>query len=81
MFQSKQRPIVIPQWEHQKLAGALALLWGRQLVSHSRLMRILIDDPANVLLQSVRSEWWLYHVITPGCYDARDSASSCATRG
>jgi hypothetical protein len=28
MFISKQRPIVIPQWEHQKLAGTLALLWG-----------------------------------------------------
>jgi len=28
MFTSKQRPIVIPQWEHQKLAGTLALLWG-----------------------------------------------------
>lgn len=28
MFISKQRPIAIPQAEHQKLAGALALLWG-----------------------------------------------------
>lgn len=28
MFISKQRPIVIPQWEYQKLAGTLALLWG-----------------------------------------------------
>jgi hypothetical protein len=28
MFISKQRPIAIPQWEHQKLAGTLALLWG-----------------------------------------------------
>ncbi len=28
MFKSRQRPIVIPQWEHQKLAGTLALLWG-----------------------------------------------------
>ena len=28
MFKSKQRSIVIPQWEHQKLAGTLALLWG-----------------------------------------------------
>lgn len=28
MFLSKQRPIVIPQSEHQKLAGTLALLWG-----------------------------------------------------
>lgn len=28
MFKSKQRPITIPQWEHMKLAGTLALLWG-----------------------------------------------------
>jgi hypothetical protein len=28
MFKSKQRPIVVPQWEHEKLAGTLALLWG-----------------------------------------------------
>jgi hypothetical protein len=28
MFLSKQRPIAISQWEHQKLAGTLALLWG-----------------------------------------------------
>ncbi len=28
MFKSKQRPIAIPGWEHQKLAGTLALLWG-----------------------------------------------------
>lgn len=28
MFKSKVRPIVIPQYEHLKLAGALALLWG-----------------------------------------------------
>lgn len=28
MFKSKLRPIVIPQYEHLKLAGALAYLWG-----------------------------------------------------
>jgi uncharacterized protein DUF3891 len=28
MFKSKQRAVAIPQWEHQKLAGTLALLWG-----------------------------------------------------
>jgi Protein of unknown function (DUF3891) len=28
MFKSKQRPIALSQWEHQKLAGTLALLWG-----------------------------------------------------
>jgi len=28
MFKSKTRPVVIPQYEHLKLAGALALLWG-----------------------------------------------------
>ena len=28
MFESKLRPIVIPQSEHLKLVGTLALLWG-----------------------------------------------------
>ena len=28
MFKSKLRPVVVPQWEHEKLAGTLALLWG-----------------------------------------------------
>ena len=28
MFKSKLRPIVIPQFEHEKLVGTLALLWG-----------------------------------------------------
>lgn len=28
MFKSRQRPLAIPQWEHQRLAGTLALLWG-----------------------------------------------------
>lgn len=28
MFKSKLRAVVTPQWEHQKLAGTLALLWG-----------------------------------------------------
>lgn len=28
MFKSRLRPIVIPQFEHEKLVGTLALLWG-----------------------------------------------------
>ena len=28
MFKSRSRPIVIPQFEHLRLAGALAMLWG-----------------------------------------------------
>jgi hypothetical protein len=28
MFKSKLRPIAIPQFEHEKLVGTLALLWG-----------------------------------------------------
>jgi hypothetical protein len=28
MFQSKQRAIVVPQWEHARLAGAIAYHWG-----------------------------------------------------
>lgn len=30
MFKSKRRPIVIPQSEHLRLAGALAMLWGNK---------------------------------------------------
>ena len=28
MFKSKLRPVAIPQFEHEKLVGTLALLWG-----------------------------------------------------
>ena len=31
MFKSSKRPIVIPQSEHLRLAGALAMLWGNDL--------------------------------------------------
>ncbi len=31
MFKSKLRPVAIPQSEHQKLAGTLALLWGNSV--------------------------------------------------
>ncbi len=30
MFISKRRPVAVPQSEHQKLAGTLALLWGNE---------------------------------------------------
>ncbi|MCI0556342.1 MAG: DUF3891 family protein [Anaerolineae bacterium] len=30
MFKSKRRPIVIPQSEHLRLVGALAMLWGNE---------------------------------------------------
>src|SRR5688572_14187458 len=30
MFKSKSRPIVIPQSEHLRLVGALAMLWGNE---------------------------------------------------
>lgn len=52
MFKSKQRPIAIPQWEHQQLAGTLALLWGnaafeRPPVSfESFLMGVALHDRA-----------------------------------
>ena len=30
MFKSERRAIAIPQWEHLRLAGTLALLWGNE---------------------------------------------------
>ena len=34
MFKSKSRPFVIPQSEHLRLVGTLAMLWGkRNLIS------------------------------------------------
>lgn len=39
MFISKQRPIVIPQWEHQRLAGTLALLWGNAVFARPPIPR------------------------------------------
>lgn len=32
MFRSKRRSIVVPQWEHARLAGALAYAWGNDRV-------------------------------------------------
>lgn len=39
MFISKQRPVVVPQWEHQKLAGTLALLWGNAAFARPPIAR------------------------------------------
>jgi hypothetical protein len=70
MFRSKQRPIVIPQSEHQKLAGTLALLWGnadfdRPLVPFaSFLTGIGLHDRAygpldNLPIGGIPEEEWL----------------------
>src|SRR5262249_39739547 len=59
MFTSKQRPIVIPQWEHQKLAGTLALLWGNAdfdrppIPFESFLTGIALHDRAYGLLDNL----------------------------
>ena len=42
MFISTQRPIVIPQSEHLKLAGALAQLWGNAEFDLPRLPRLSV---------------------------------------
>jgi hypothetical protein len=39
MFISKQRPIVVPQWEHQRLAGTLALRWGNAMFARPPIPR------------------------------------------
>jgi hypothetical protein len=70
MFKSKQRPIAIPQWEHQKLAGTLALLWGNAeferppVPSDSFLTGIGLHDRAygpldNLPIGELPEEEWL----------------------
>jgi hypothetical protein len=70
MFKSKQRPIAIPQWEHQKLAGTLALLWGNadferpSVPSESFLTGVGLHDRAYGLLDNlpiggILEEEWL----------------------
>ncbi len=70
MFQSKQRPIAIPQSEHQKLAGTLALLWGNDSFDRppvpfeSFLAGIGLHDRAyaaldNLPIGGIEEEEWL----------------------
>jgi hypothetical protein len=40
MFKSKQRPVVIPQSEHSRLAGALAFAWGNAQFDSPPLPRL-----------------------------------------
>lgn len=69
MFKSKRRPIVVPQWEHEKLAGTLALLWGNAefarppVPSDSFLTGIALHDRAyghldNVPIGEMAEETW-----------------------
>ena len=70
MFKSKQRPIAIPQWEHQKLAGTLALLWGNAdferspVAFESFLVGVGLHDRAygpldNLPIGELAEEQWL----------------------
>jgi len=70
MFKSTQQSIVIPQSEHLKLAGALALLWGNDqferppLPYHSVMAGIALHDRSygyvdNVAIGDVDEETWL----------------------
>jgi hypothetical protein len=70
MFKSKRRPIAVPQWEHQKLAGTLALLWGNADVERpsvpveSFVMGIGLHDRAygpldNLPIGAIPEEEWL----------------------
>ena len=69
MFLSKQRPIAIPQWEHQKLAGTLALLWGNTeferppVPFESFLIGIGLHDRAYGPLDNLL--WWTIVPIGP----------------
>ena len=70
MFKSKLRPVAIPQWEHQKLAGTLALLWGNAdferppVPFESLLVGIGLHDRAygpldNLPIGEIAEEEWL----------------------
>jgi len=70
MFKSSRRPIVIPQSEHLKLAGALAFLWGNTQFEPPPLARlsvvagIALHDRAygyldNIPIGEVDDERWL----------------------
>jgi len=70
MFKSKQRAVVIPQWEHQKLAGTLALLWGNTAFERpsvpfeSFLVGVGLHDRAygpldNLPIGEIPEEQWL----------------------
>ncbi|HEX5692284.1 MAG TPA: DUF3891 family protein, partial [Roseiflexaceae bacterium] len=70
MFKSNQRSIAISQWEHQKLAGTLALLWGNAeferppIAFESFLTGIGLHDRAygtldNLPIGEIPEEEWL----------------------
>ena len=56
MFKSKMRPIIIPQYEHGRLAGTFASLWGNQAFK-----RPVIDSDSFV--KGVTFHDWHYEVI------------------
>lgn len=56
MFKSKIRPVIVPQYEHERLAGALAAAWGNAD----------FDRPAfdfDAFIQGVALHDWHYGVI------------------
>jgi hypothetical protein len=70
MFKSKQHTVAIPQSEHQKLAGTLALLWGNAdferppVPFESFLMGVGLHDRAygpldNLPIGEITEEEWL----------------------
>ncbi len=56
MFKSKVRPIVIPQYEHSRLAGSIALLWGNKNFDKPPL-------PFESFVQGVAFHDWHYGVL------------------
>lgn len=68
MFRSKSRDLIIPQWEHARLAGTLATLWGNEefdtpplasfvagVTFHDRGYDYLDNDP----IMGIAEERWL----------------------
>ena len=70
MFKHKQRTVVIPQSEHQRLAGELALLWGNAEFELPPLPRLSVtagialhdrayDTLDNMAIDEVTEDRWL----------------------
>lgn len=68
MFKSKVRPIVIPQFEHARLAGTMALMWG-----NDQFDRPEIDF--DKFVEGVTLHDWQYgHIDTLSLGDASEEA-------
>jgi len=68
VFRSKTRPVIIPQYEHGRVAGTLASLWG-----NAQFDRPALDFPAFV--QGVAFHDWHYGVLDTVAVGGGDPAA------